>query len=156
MRTQFPAFFTLLFGILFLSFQSIMAQSMQSVSDKNTIHISKEDFPKDNTVNLLQGWGTMVVGINEPPAGTDYTPLLKGQKDDLCQVPHWGYLEKGKLKVVHIDGLEGEIGAGEVFYMPPGHTVMVLEDARIIDFSPEKPMMKLLDDINKMLSAPKE
>jgi len=150
MKSRLAVCLPLLMVIMILSSQTSIAQSK---SVQNTIHISKDDFPKDNPVNLLQGWGDMVVAINEPPAGTDYTPLLKGQKDDLCQVSHWGYLEKGKLKVIHTDGSESEIGAGEVFYMPPGHTVMVLENARIIDFSPEKPMMKLLDDINKMLSA---
>ena len=26
------------------------------------------------------------------PAGTDFTPLLVGLHDDLCQCPHWGYI----------------------------------------------------------------
>lgn len=155
MKSRLAVYFTSCIALMIVSSQTLVAQNQNSTSVENTLHISKADFPKNNPVNLLQGWGNMVVAINEPPAGTDYTPLLKGQKDDLCQVSHWGYLEKGKLKVVHTDGSEAEIGTGEVFYMPPGHTVMVLEDARIIDFSPEKPMMKLLDDINKLLSAPK-
>lgn len=114
-------------------------------------HISKSDFPKGNMVNVVKGWGGMVVAINEPPAGTDFVPLLKGQKDDLCQVPHWGYLEKGKLQAEYKDRPTEMISAGEVFYMPPGHTAKVIEDARIIDFSPEEEMIALMTDIeNKM------
>ncbi|HEY9185291.1 MAG TPA: nuclear transport factor 2 family protein [Salegentibacter sp.] len=114
-------------------------------------HISKSDFPKGNMVNLVKGWGGMVVAINEPPAGTDFAPLLEGQKDDLCQVPHWGYLEKGKLQAEYKNRPTEMISAGDVFYMPPGHTAKVIEDARIIEFSPEEEMMALMTDIeNKM------
>lgn len=114
-------------------------------------HISKSDFPKGNMVNLVKGWGGMAVAINEVPAGTDFAPLLKGQKDDLCQVPHWGYMEKGKLQAEYKNRPSEIISAGEVFYMPPGHTVKVLDDARLIDFSPEEAMMALMIDIeNKM------
>ncbi|MBR9757379.1 MAG: nuclear transport factor 2 family protein [Algicola sp.] len=120
-----------------------------------TIHVAKANFPKGNAVNVLKGWGHMVVAINEVPAGTDFSPLLKGQKDNLCQVPHWGYLEKGSLKTTHQDHSTTTVSAGEVFYMPPGHTVIVVEDARIIDFSPEKEMLELLTDINKILAAQK-
>ena len=106
-------------------------------------------------MNLVPGWGGMVVAINEMPAGTDFTPLLQGQKDNLCQVPHWGYLEKGRLKMIHKDNSEEIISAGEVFYMPPGHTGVVLEDIRMIDFSPEKEMIDLVDDINEIVSQSK-
>lgn len=117
-------------------------------------HISKSNFPKENMINLVKGWGGMVVAINEPPAGTDFAPLLKGQKDDLCQVPHWGYVEKGKLQAEYKNRPSEIISAGEVFYMPPGHTAKVIEDARIIEFSPEEEMMALVEDIeNKMKKA---
>ncbi len=112
-------------------------------------HISKHDFPKGNMINLVKDWGGMVVAINEPPAGTDFGPLLIGQKDDLCQVPHWGYLEKGKVEAEYKDRSKEMISAGEVFYLPPGHTARVIEDARIIDFSPQDEMMALMADLEK-------
>lgn len=106
-------------------------------------HIPKDSFPKGNPINMVHGWGGMTVAINEPKAGTDFTPILKGLKDDLCQVPHWGYLEKGKIRVIDYHKNTETIKAGEVFYMAPGHTVIVDEDARIIDFSPEREMREL-------------
>lgn len=30
-------------------------------------------------------------------AGADIAPLLQGLEDDLCQAPHWGYLEHGQV-----------------------------------------------------------
>lgn len=38
--------------------------------------------------------------------------------------------------------------------MPPGHTAKVLEDARIIDFSPEEDMTALMTDIENNMSKP--
>ena len=161
-----------LVSVLLLNTQTVTAQNksdtdnshntqLNSEKSKNTavtktVHVSKEDFPKGNVINLLIGWGDMAVAINEPPAGSDFTPLLKSQKDGLCQVPHWGYLEKGAVKVIHKDKSSEIIKSGEVFYMPPGHTVIVIEDSRLIDFSPEKPMADLVDDINKILASSKD
>jgi hypothetical protein len=116
------------------------------------IQISKEDFPKGNVVNLVGGWGGLAVAINEAPAGTDYTPFLVGLKDDLCQVPHWGYLEKGKMRIIDKDNNETVVKAGGVFYMPPGHTVIVDEDIRLIDFSPEHEMVELTKHVLKRVA----
>ncbi len=113
------------------------------------IQISKEDFPKGNVVNYVEGWGGLSVAINEAPAGTDFSPFLAGLKDDLCQVPHWGYLEKGQIRIIDKDNNEVVVKAGGVFYMPPGHTVIVDEDARLIDFSPAHEMKELHSHIMK-------
>jgi hypothetical protein len=131
--------------------------SLQSFSQKNEspeivlhpdqystpLKVSKNDFPKGNVINMIDGWGGLAVVINEVPAGTDFSPLLVGLEDDLCQVPHWGYLEKGKIRIIDKSKKEIVVEAGGVFYMPPGHTVIVDEDARIIDFSPEDQMKDL-------------
>jgi hypothetical protein len=107
------------------------------------ISVSGSDFPKGNIINMVDKWGGLALVINELPAGTDFAPLLKGLKDDLCQVPHWGYLEKGKIRVIDKFGKEVAIEAGGVFYMPPGHNVIVDGDAGIIDFSPAEQMKDL-------------
>lgn len=130
---------------------------LQTNEVEGETHISKDNFPKGNIINMVNGWGGMTVAINEPKAGTDFTPILKGLKDDLCQVPHWGYLEKGKIRVVNSDKNTKTVLVGEVFYMPPGHTLIVDEDARIIDFSPEKEMKELNEFIiNKVAQMQKE
>jgi len=51
-------------------------------------HIPLNEFPKDMIVNHVEGWGGMTVAINEPPAGTDFAPLLEGLKNNSCHVPH--------------------------------------------------------------------
>lgn len=131
--------------ISLLSLQAITAQQviLQTDEVQGDTQIAKEDFPSGNLINMVHGWGGMTVAINEPAAGTDYSPLLQGLKDDLCQVPHWGYLEKGKIRIIDKQGSTSLVEGGSVFYMPPGHTLVIEEDARIIDFSPEKQMKEL-------------
>jgi len=56
-----------------------------------------------------------------------------------CPVPHFGYCLRGKLHVRYQDGAEEVIQAGDLFYMPPGHTFMTdkdaPEDAEIIELT---------------------
>ena len=50
----------------------------------------------------------------------DATPLMKGQPDDRCQCPHWGYVIKGGATFRYADRDE-VYEAGDAFYTPPGH-----------------------------------
>ncbi len=38
--------------------------------------------------------GEMTVNYAKCAAGTDFTPVLKGLKDDMCQCPHWGMFSR--------------------------------------------------------------
>ena len=105
--------------------------------------IKKEDVPvvmegPDTIMRNLPGYGGMTVGYNEVPAGTDLGPLLKGLKNDSCHCAHWGYMVQGSMWVKYVDGTEETISAGDVFYMPAGHTGIVKKDIKILDFSPSK------------------
>lgn len=145
-------------GLTIFAGQTLTSQQviLHTNEVEGATHISKEDFPKGNIINIVNGWGGMTVAINEPKAGTDFGPILKGLKDDLCQVPHWGYLEKGKIRITNSNNTTITVLGGEVFYMPPGHTLIVDEDARIIDFSPEKQMKELNEFIlNKVAQMQK-
>lgn len=84
------------------------------------------------------GWGGMVVGYIELPAGADFTPMFEGLPNDACHCPHWGYVIKGAVHLRYIDGTVEVTGAGELFYWPGGHTAWVEEDTLFLDFSPEK------------------
>jgi hypothetical protein len=54
--------------------------------------------------------------------GSDFSPVLKGLPDDLCQCPHWGYVLKGTLHLRYKDGHEEIARVGDLWYTPPGHT----------------------------------
>jgi hypothetical protein len=77
------------------------------------------------------GLRSMIIAL---PAGTDLAPVLKGLPNDLCPCPHWGYMLKGRIRVTYANG-EEILRAGDLFYLPPGHTPLVEEDTEFIEFS---------------------
>ncbi len=105
----------------------------------------------DSVFRNLPGCGGMTVAYNEMPKGTDITPLLKGLENDSCHCPHWGYVVQGSIRVIYDDGTEETVKGGEVFYWPPGHTVIVEEDVKIIDFSPEKEFNEVMAHVGKKM-----
>lgn len=115
--------------------------------------ISMNDFPTDMGINHIDGWGGMTVGLNEIPAGTDFAPLLEGLKGNSCQVPHWGVVLKGKARIDYTDGNEVILKKDDIYYMPPGHNMVVLEDMKVLEFSPEEEFAELLHHIQKKMEA---
>jgi hypothetical protein len=81
-------------------------------------------------------WGGLRAVVVSLPAGTDLGPLMHGLPDDLCSCPHWGYVVKGRLRVTYVDGQVEVLGAGDLCYLPPGHTGVVEEDLEFVEFSP--------------------
>lgn len=86
-------------------------------------------------------------------SGTDLSPLLQGLHNDLCHAPHWGYLIEGKLTVRYKDGSEEKVNTGDLFYLPPNHTVRADQDTEVVLFSPQREHTPVLDHINRKLSG---
>ena len=119
--------------------------------------IKKEDIPvtmqaPGTTMRGLSGFGGMTVAFNEIPAGTDFSPLLQGLKNNSCQCPHWGYVVDGELRIKYDDATEETVSTGDVFYMPPGHTAIVIKDLKLLDFSPEKELAEVMKHIAKKMA----
>ncbi|MDQ3983445.1 MAG: cupin domain-containing protein [Actinomycetota bacterium] len=53
---------------------------------------------------------------------------------DSCQARHVGLIQSGRLHVVHEDGTEGEVGAGEAYVVEPGHDAWVVGDDPVVAF----------------------
>jgi len=120
--------------------------------------IKKEEIPvtmqaPGTILRAITGYGGMTVCFNELPAGTDLSPLLQGLKNDSCQCPHWGYVVEGSIKMIYDDGTEEMLNAGDVFYMPPGHTAIVEKDLKLLDFSPEDKLKEVTDHIAKKMAG---
>ena len=98
-------------------------------------------------------WGEMKSAYMRMGEGVDFTPTLQGLPDDLCQVPHWGYVLEGEIQVRYTDGSEESIEAGQLYYLPPGHTVWFEEDAEFVEFSPRQGMNEVLAHIEKQMQA---
>ena len=80
-------------------------------------------------------WGELRAAVVSIPAGTDITPLLKGLPNNRCPCSHWGYVLTGEMRVTFADG-EESVRAGDLFYLPPGNTVVVQHDVEYVEFSP--------------------
>lgn len=117
-----------------------------------TTHVHLNDFPKDKVFPMIDGWGGMCVDINNAPAGTEFSPLLEGLKNDHCQVPHWGYVVKGAVRMDYEDGTSEVFREGEAFYMKPGHTGGVEEDLLLVSFGPEAGIKQLVDHFENIVS----
>jgi hypothetical protein len=107
-------------------------------------------------MHAASGWGGMVAGYMELPAGTDFTPLLKGLPNDLCHCPHWGYVTKGAVHIRYQDGTEEVATAGELFFWPAGHTGWVVEDSAFLEFSPEKENSEVMAHVRRVTSQSAE
>lgn len=142
-------------SVLFLCLKSSAQTVATGLPDKEQ-HIAIDKFPRNMVINHLNGWGGMTVAVNEMPAGTDLAPVLEGLKNNSCQVPHWGYIVKGSLKLKYDDGQELVLKAGDLFYMAPGHTASVLEDLKLLDFSPEEQMKGLIRHVETKIAGSKQ
>jgi hypothetical protein len=93
-------------------------------------------------------WGELRSIVVSMPAGTDARPLFKGLPDDRCPAPHWGYVIKGQIRIIYADR-EEELRAGDLYYLPPGHTAVVEEDFESVEFSPAAAMEQVLDVVKR-------
>ena len=97
-------------------------------------------------------WGSMTVGAVEVRQTIDLAPLLKGLPDDRCQCPHWGYVIKGRMRINLVDH-EEICGAGDLYYIPPGHTVVLEGGTEYIEFSPTDELSKSQEVIERNLQT---
>lgn len=117
--------------------------------NKKSIPVTME--APGTTMRMQDNFGGMTVCFNELPKGTDFTPLLNGLKNDSCHCPHWGYILSGELLVKYDGGAEEVLTTGDVYYLPTGHTAIVQEDVKMIEFSPSKEFNEVMTHIgNKM------
>jgi hypothetical protein len=97
-------------------------------------------------------WGDLRSIVISLPAGTDLGPLLQGLPNDLCPCPHWGYVLKGRMRVRYADG-EEVIRAGDLFYLPAGHTGLVEEDFECVEFSRPTEHEPVMDHVKRTAAA---
>ena len=109
--------------------------------------INKESIPTtmqspDTTMRAQPNFGGMTVCFNE----------LQGLDNDSCHCPHWGYVLEGAMLVIYDDGKEELLTKGDVFYMPSGHTAIVKEDVKLIDFNPTKEFNEVITHVGMKMA----
>jgi hypothetical protein len=97
--------------------------------------------------------GDQIVRHLSLPAGTDFTPLLKGLPDDLCHCPHYGYIIDGSITVRYADGTEDVNKAGDIYYWPAGHTGWSDNGVTFVEFSPAEELRPVLAHVGAQLAT---
>lgn len=126
-------------------------------SKYNIMKINKKDLPvimeaPDTILRNMAGLGGLAVAFNELPKGTDFRPLLNGLNNNSCHCAHWGYIVEGAIRIFYDDKSEEVCKAGDVYYWPAGHTGIVEEDVKFIEFSPQKEFKEVMDHIGKKMA----
>ena len=96
-------------------------------------------------------WGDMDAMFWGWPAGFDSIPIFK-ELPNGCECPHWGYLFKGRMRVTYADH-EEVITAGEAYYLPPGHNVVMEEDCEMVEFSPREASRKMMEIAGRNMAS---
>ena len=120
------------------------------------MHATRDELPvlfgEGPTTIRGADWGGLRSMVVSLPAGTDLAPVLKGLPNDLCPCPHWGYMLKGRVRLRYADG-EEVLQAGDLFYLPPGHTPLVEEDCEFVEFSRPPEHHPVLDHVQRAVAA---
>ena len=93
------------------------------------------------------------IAFEEYSADADLAPLFVGLPDDRCQAPHWGYVIRGKLASRLADGTVEEIGAGEAYYVGPGHTPHLYAGTEVVEFSPTAELAETMAIVMRNVEA---
>jgi hypothetical protein len=120
------------------------------------MHTTKDDIPvkievPGATARQLRDFGDASGAIGAEyftlAAGTDFAPLLEGLAGDMCHGAHWGYMLAGDVVVTYSDGSTERCTTGDLYYWPPGHSVLVEKDTELVMFSPQDEHTAVMDHI---------
>ena len=97
-------------------------------------------------------WSDLTASIETFPQGLATAPIFKGLPEDRCQCEHWGYVVRGRVRVLYGDR-EETLAAGDAYYMPPGHTTVFEEPTQLIEFSPRGEYKKTMEVAARNVAA---
>jgi hypothetical protein len=116
--------------------------------DETSTAITMEGF--DGRYEDVDGY---TIGFEAYTEDADPAPLFRGLPGDRCQCPHWGVVLKGTLIYSKADGTEDVIGAGEAYYVGPGHLPRFTAGTEIVEFSPTDEFMRTVEVVTSNLEA---
>jgi hypothetical protein len=88
--------------------------------------------PDRTTVELVRIGGGEI-GRYTFASGWRWSECIKPVvQTESCQVEHVGYVVSGQLHVEHTDGTIGDVAAGAVYHIAPGHDAWVVGDEPVV------------------------
>jgi hypothetical protein len=90
--------------------------------------------PEKTTIEIVRMGGVTTSRMRLEPGwrwSECVKPIVGGER---CQVHHVGLLQSGRMRVVHDDGTELEVGPGHTYVIEPGHDAWVVGDEPVVGF----------------------
>jgi hypothetical protein len=112
--------------------------SMAGVESRSLDEPDETRTPDKVTLHLVK-LGGAAVGRGTFQPGWKWSESIKPiVGTESCQVHHIGVITAGRMHIVHEDGSETDISAGDVYEIQPGHDAWVVGDeaAVAIEFDP--------------------
>ncbi len=91
------------------------------------------------------------VGFETYPEDVDPAEYFVGLPDDRCQCPHWGVVQTGQITFRFADHDE-TYGAGDAYYVPPGHLPLMTAGTSLVEFSPTEGLQATMAVVDANLS----
>ena len=126
------------------------------------MHISKDDIPvkidaPGAVARQLPDFGSASGEFGAEyftlTAGTDLAPLLEGLDGNACHAAHWGFMIAGDVVVTYRNGSTEQCTTGDVFHWPPGHSIRVERDVKMVLFSPQAEHTPVMNHILAKLTS---
>jgi len=104
--------------------------------------VEKRDFdspdetrtPDKTQVDVVHLGGTTAARFAMEPGWTWSSCVKPVAGTDSCQHLHVGVAQSGRLRVMHEDGTDLEIGPGEAYVIEPGHDAEVVGDEPFVSY----------------------
>jgi len=101
----------------------------------NQVEVKSFDKPDETRMFEGKGMADVVIVAGRPVARGHFEPgwrwsvnLKPIAQTELCETSHFGYVEKGRMRVHMSDGSEQDLAPGEVVAIAPGHDAEVIGD----------------------------
>jgi hypothetical protein len=119
-------------------------------------HLPKEQIPVVASNRGYEGrfieWGGFIIAFEKWLEELDETNMFKDLPNGCCPCPHWGYLFKGRMTVRYKDHTE-TIGAGEAYYLKPGHNSIITKGTESMEVSPKREYEEAINAIKNTQST---
>jgi hypothetical protein len=107
---------------------------MAGIESKSFEKADETRTPAKTRVDIVRVGGTEVGRFTFEP-GWKWSECIKPVVGtDSCQNDHVGYIESGTLTVVHQDGTEAQLNAGEAYRIAPGHDAWVVGNQAVVAY----------------------
>jgi hypothetical protein len=107
---------------------------MAGIESKSFEAADETRTPTKTKIDVVHLGGTEVGRFTFQP-GWKWSECIKPVVGtESCQSDHVGYMESGRLHVVHEDGSERDITPGEAYRIAPGHDAWVVGNDVVVAF----------------------